>query len=108
MKATFSVNPSLHPFLDQWTNRQPLRLSGLCASNRRAGRGALYSLVHADPAIAVVGDIESSKFDLETRTMRYRMFVKAPYDKLVSTSTRFWDVSGVSLSASSVEGCGRP
>jgi paraquat-inducible protein B len=46
-----------------------------------------------------VGEIESKVFDVEKQVMTYGGFVEAPYDKLVTKNTRFWDVSGVSFSA---------
>ncbi|MBW2315925.1 MAG: intermembrane transport protein PqiB [Deltaproteobacteria bacterium] len=46
-----------------------------------------------------VGRIETAEFDLAERKMRYGVFIEAPYDSLVTSSTRFWNVSGFSLSA---------
>jgi paraquat-inducible protein B len=46
-----------------------------------------------------VGRIESAELDVDTQRMRYRAFVKAPFDDLVSTTTRFWNTSGLSFSA---------
>jgi paraquat-inducible protein B len=46
-----------------------------------------------------VGRVETEDFDVEMQAMRYRVFVEAPYDDLVTTSTRFWSVSGVSFTA---------
>lgn len=46
-----------------------------------------------------VGRIDSADFDVKTQTMKYGAFVEAPYDKLVTTSTRFWRASGVSFTA---------
>ncbi|MEE4360346.1 MAG: intermembrane transport protein PqiB [Pseudomonadales bacterium] len=47
-----------------------------------------------------VGRIESAEFDLEAREMRYGAFIDAPYDRLVGVNTRFWNASGVTVSAS--------
>lgn len=47
-----------------------------------------------------VGVVESSKFDQVTRKVNYGIFVKAPYDSLVTTNTVFWHAGGVSVSAS--------
>lgn len=47
-----------------------------------------------------VGRIDSADFDTKTQTMNYGAFVEAPYDQLVTTSTRFWRASGVSFTAS--------
>jgi paraquat-inducible protein B len=46
-----------------------------------------------------VGSVESDEFDVETQGMRYRVFINAPYDDLVTSLTRFWDVSGISITA---------
>jgi len=46
-----------------------------------------------------VGRVESETFDPETRQIDYVIFIDAPYHTLVNSATRFWDVSGVSLSA---------
>ena len=46
-----------------------------------------------------VGWIESETFDIETRGMRFGAFISAPYDDLLSTNSRFWNVSGISAKA---------
>lgn len=46
-----------------------------------------------------VGRIESADFDVDSQEMRYRAFIEAPYDDLVSGTTRFWNMSGLSFSA---------
>jgi paraquat-inducible protein B len=46
-----------------------------------------------------VGTVESEEFDIEREGMHYRIFIGAPYDDLVTTSTRFWNVSGISFTA---------
>ena len=46
-----------------------------------------------------VGRVESMQFDPEDRRAHYVIFIDAPYHTLVNSSTRFWDVSGVSLRA---------
>jgi len=48
-----------------------------------------------------VGQIESAEFDFITDRMRYSVFVSAPYDGLVRTDSRFWNASGLSISATS-------
>lgn len=47
-----------------------------------------------------VGRVESMKFDPEDRQAHFTLFIDAPYHQLVNSATRFWDVSGISLSAS--------
>ena len=46
-----------------------------------------------------VGRVESAIFDVESRQVRYDAFIDAPYDELVTTSTRFWNTSGLHFSA---------
>lgn len=43
-----------------------------------------------------VGRVEDARLDAESREVRYSAFIEAPYDTLVTTSTRFWNASGVS------------
>lgn len=47
-----------------------------------------------------VGEIDKASFDAVTRTAIYQVFIKKPYDSLITTNTYFWNVSGVSLDAS--------
>lgn len=46
-----------------------------------------------------VGRVESTKFDPASRLVRYVIFIDAPYHELVDSSVRFWDVSGISITA---------
>jgi len=46
-----------------------------------------------------VGRIESAEFDVDSQKMRYGAFIAAPYDDLVTSTTRFWNASGITLSA---------
>ncbi|MDH4039275.1 MAG: intermembrane transport protein PqiB [Gammaproteobacteria bacterium] len=47
-----------------------------------------------------VGRIEGVAFDSDQKVVRYDVFIDAPYDDLVTTSTHFWNVSGVAINAS--------
>ncbi|ARN75159.1 intermembrane transport protein PqiB [Oceanicoccus sagamiensis] len=47
-----------------------------------------------------VGRVESMVFNDATQTIRYDVFIDAPFHKLINSSVRFWNVSGVSLKAS--------
>jgi len=44
-----------------------------------------------------VGRVEDATFDAQTRRMQHRIFIEAPYDTLVTDSTRFWSASGIDL-----------
>jgi len=46
-----------------------------------------------------VGRIEGVTFDVEQKVVKYDAFIDAPFNDLVNTNTRFWDVSGVSVDA---------
>jgi len=46
-----------------------------------------------------VGRIEGITFDTKKKEVRYDAFIDAPYSDLVTTSTRFWNTSGVSVTA---------
>jgi len=47
-----------------------------------------------------VGRVESMEYDIAAGTAHYQIFIDAPYDQLITTSTRFWDVSGFNVDAS--------
>ncbi len=47
-----------------------------------------------------VGRVESMALDEFSQSVRYNAFVDAPYHKNVTSGTRFWDVSGLTLNAS--------
>ncbi|MEW9799220.1 intermembrane transport protein PqiB [Alteromonas sp. CYL-A6] len=42
-----------------------------------------------------VGEFEDAYFDIDQRVVYYNAFIEAPYHKLVTDNTRFWNVSGV-------------
>ncbi|MFC3093407.1 intermembrane transport protein PqiB [Alteromonas sediminis] len=52
-----------------------------------------------------VGEFEESFFNQYERAMYYTAFVEAPYHRLITENTRFWDASGVKvrLRASGIE-----
>lgn len=47
-----------------------------------------------------VGRIEFVYFNSEERTVYYDAFIESPYDELITTNTRFWEVSGVEVDLS--------
>ncbi|MEL7540192.1 MAG: MlaD family protein, partial [Pseudomonadota bacterium] len=46
-----------------------------------------------------VGRVESRTLTEDYRSIEYSAFVEAPYDQLITRSTQFWNVSGVSVDA---------
>lgn len=47
-----------------------------------------------------VGSVERSEFDMQQRLMRYQLFIRAPYNSLVTENVRFWKASGMALDMS--------
>ncbi|MDR1936321.1 MAG: MlaD family protein [Candidatus Accumulibacter sp.] len=45
-----------------------------------------------------VGRVASYRLDEDGKNVRLQIFVDAPYDRFVTTSTRFWNASGVDVS----------
>lgn len=48
-----------------------------------------------------VGNVETSDFDIQSRKMKYQLFISKPYDTLITQNVRFWKEGGVNLSLSS-------
>lgn len=48
-----------------------------------------------------VGQIEAAEFKPEAMQMHYRVFIRAPFDQLITTNTQFWDRSGIDFRISS-------
>jgi paraquat-inducible protein B len=69
-----------------------LKLTGERATSVSAGDSVLYKGYE-------VGRIESRDFDAEEGRVNYVVFIDAPYHSLVNSAVRFWDVSGISLTA---------
>ncbi len=69
-----------------------LQLTSERASSVSAGDTVLYKGY-------AVGRVESMKFDPKKREVRYVVFIDAPYHRLVTSSARFWDVSGITVHA---------
>jgi paraquat-inducible protein B len=47
-----------------------------------------------------VGEFEDIYFNFEERIVYYNTFIEAPYHKLITTNTKFWDISGVQMELS--------
>jgi len=44
-----------------------------------------------------VGQIEDVYFNFDERVVYYNAFIEAPYHKLITENTRFWDISGIQV-----------
>ncbi|MGC6387555.1 intermembrane transport protein PqiB [Ewingella sp. S1.OA.A_B6] len=47
-----------------------------------------------------VGTVETSHFDPKARNIKYQLFIRAPYDTLITDNVRFWKDSGVNFDMS--------
>ncbi len=59
-----------------------------------------FAYAKGDPIIykgLTVGKFEDIYFNFEERIVYYNVFIKAPYNQLVTSNTKFWDVSGLSI-----------
>jgi len=62
-----------------------------------------FAYAKGDPIIykgLTVGQFEDVYFNFEERVVYYNAFIKAPYHKLVTSNTKFWDASGLSVGLS--------
>ena len=44
-----------------------------------------------------VGQVETAEFDVASRQLVCQLFIRAPFDRLVTSNTRFWSGSGLQL-----------
>lgn len=59
-----------------------------------------FAYTKGDPIIykgLTVGQFEDIYFNFEERVVYYNAFIKAPYHQLITSNTKFWDVSGLQL-----------
>jgi len=59
-----------------------------------------FAYAKGDPVIykgLTVGKFEDIYFNFEERIVYYNVFIKAPYNQLVTSNTKFWDVSGLNI-----------
>ncbi len=47
-----------------------------------------------------VGRIEHVHFNTQERTVYYNAFIESPYDRLITTNTKFWEMSGIEIETS--------
>lgn len=59
-----------------------------------------FAYAKGDPIIykgLTVGQFEDIYFNFDERVVYYNAFIKAPYHQLITSNTRFWDVSGLQI-----------
>ena len=67
-----------------------LRLASFYEDSIKVGAAIYYRSVK-------VGRIESRRLADDFSRIEYRAFIRAPFDKLIDGTTRFWEVSGLNL-----------
>lgn len=63
-----------------------------------------FAYAEGDPIIykgLTVGQFEDIYFNFDERIVYYNAFIKAPYHQLLTTNTKFWDVSGIQVDLNS-------
>jgi paraquat-inducible protein B len=66
-----------------------LQLTSKTSRSVSAGSSVLYRGIG-------VGTVESVNLDVDTRQVTYVIFIDAPFDRLITSNTRFWNASGIS------------
>ncbi|MAD54784.1 MULTISPECIES: intermembrane transport protein PqiB [unclassified Idiomarina] len=78
------------PVTDADTNGKRIVLKSDSAANIVVGDSVQYRGV-------TVGTVEQVDFSVEARATTYQVFIKSPYDELLTENTRFWLQRGVSF-----------
>jgi paraquat-inducible protein B len=81
-------------------NSPPLTPSGTPGLHITLNSNDQFAYKKGDPIIykgLTVGQFEDIYFNFEERVVYYNAFVKAPYHQLITSNTKFWDVSGLQL-----------
>lgn len=81
----------------------PLTPAGAPGLHLTLSSGQDFAYAAGDPILykgMEVGKIDHVHFNVAERTVYYNAFIQAPYDKLITTHTRFWNISGVKMDLS--------
>lgn len=79
-------------------NRPPVTPPGTPGLHVTLNSADEFAFKEGDPIIYKgfqVGEFEDIYFNIEERVVYYNAFIEAPYHKLITENTRFWNVSGV-------------
>lgn len=79
-------------------NRPPVTPSGTPGLHVTLKSDDQFAYKSGDPIIYKgfkVGEFEDAVFDINDRVVYYDAFIEAPYHRLITNNTRFWNVSGV-------------
>ncbi len=78
----------------------PITPSGTPGLHVTLNSNAEFAFKEGDPVIykgLKVGEFESIYFNFDERVVYYNTFIQAPYHKLITTNTKFWNTSGVEM-----------
>jgi paraquat-inducible protein B len=81
-------------------NSPPLTPAGTPGLHITLNSNDQFAYRKGDPVIykgLTVGQFEDIYFNFEERVVYYNVFIKAPYHQLITSNTKFWDVSGLKL-----------
>ncbi|GGO74017.1 intermembrane transport protein PqiB [Bowmanella pacifica] len=81
----------------------PLTPAGAPGLHLTLSSGQDFAYAAGDPILykgMEVGKIDHVHFNVAERTVYYNAFIQAPYDKLITTHTRFWNISGIKMDLS--------
>ena len=81
----------------------PITPSGTPGLHVTLNSNAEFAFKEGDPVIykgLKVGEFESIYFNFDERVVYYNTFIQAPYHKLITTNTKFWNSSGVQMDLS--------
>lgn len=82
---------------------EPVTPSGTPGLRVTLDTGGYRALDVGDPILfhgIDVGRIEYVYFNTQERTVYYDAFIESPYDKLITTNTKFWEVNGIEVDLS--------
>lgn len=81
-------------------NSPPLTPAGTPGLHITLNSNDQFAYSKGDPIIykgLTVGQFEDIYFNFEERVVYYNAFIKSPYHQLITSNTKFWDVSGLQL-----------
>ncbi|MEH6597556.1 MAG: intermembrane transport protein PqiB [Colwellia polaris] len=85
-------------------NSPPLTPAGTPGLHITLNSNDQFAYKKGDPIIykgLTVGQFEDIYFNFEERIVYYNVFIKSPYHQLITSNTKFWDVSGLQLDLNS-------
>jgi len=84
------IGLDVQPQTPTGTPGRHLRLGSFYEDQIKIGAAIYYRSVE-------VGQIETRGLSEDLSRIEYRAFIRAPYDRLINASTRFWEVSGLNV-----------